>query len=409
MSQKSEYQVAGVDDLLQHLEDPYPFFASLREQKELVYSPQVDAWLVTRYNDVLALLTQPDVFSSVDLIGPVVTWSPAALAILQQGYPITQVSINSDGINHERFRAPHTRGFSAARMKVREPFVQELANRLVDAFIDDGHAELVSQFAYQFSLETILNLFGVPRAHIEEVKEWGKALTDFIFGGLESEESQIACASGLVAFQKYCARLIEERRASPQDTELDALIRHQVDGALPLSEAELISAIMGFLTAGHRSTVDACISGFVLLLQKPSLWQTICARPELIPAAVEEILRYESATQTLSRVTTQEVELGGTRLPKGARLLALIGAANRDEEHFSDAHVFDIERTPNRHIAFGHGIHFCVGAPAARMELRIALEIFARRLPGLRLVQNQQLVHNHLLIFRGYQKLEVEW
>lgn len=409
MSQTSEYRPVSVDNLLQHLEDPYPFFAALRQQNEIVFSPQVDAWLVTRYSDVLALLTQPDVFSSVDLIGPVVTWSPTALGILQQGYPITPVSINSDGINHERFRGAHTRGFSASSMKAREPFVQALTNQLIDAFIDDGHAELVSQFAYPLSLETIINLFGVPRDRMEEVKQWGKDLTDFIFGGLQSEESQIACAKGLVAFQNYCAELIEQRRADPQDSELDALIKYQVDGAPPLSKEELISAIMGFLTAGHRSTVDACGSAFVLLLQTPALWKSICDRPELIPAAVEEVLRCESATQTLSRVTTREVEIGGVKLPKGARLLALLGAANRDEQQFPNADVFDIHRAQNRHIAFGHGIHFCVGAPAARMELRIALETFARRLPGLRLSPNQSLVHNQLLIFRGYQKLEVEW
>jgi cytochrome P450 len=294
-------------------------------------------------------------------------------------------------------------------MKAREQAIRALANRLVDSFINDGHAEFIGQFTYPLSLETILRLLGIPQNHMEEVKEWGRNMTDLLFGSLESEERQVECAKGFVAFQHYVADLVEQRRQHPQNDELDALINYQVPGAEPLSQLELVNAVTGFLTVGHRTTLDACGNGFKLLLQNPELWQTLCVQPELIPATVEEIIRYEPSVQTLSRITTQEVVIGNVTLPAGAKLLILLGSANRDEQHIPNAHTFDIHRNPNHHIAFGHGIHFCVGAPAARLEMRIALETFTQRLPTLRLAPDQTFSYNPLLIFRGLQKLDVIW
>jgi len=405
MSQTIDQIGEGVH-ILEHLENPYPLYTALREQKAIVFNPDINAWLVSRYEDAHTILAQPEIFSSRNLINP--PMSPAVLGILMQGYPWTPVAIDSDGLNHQRFRAPHTKGFSAARTKAREEGIRALAHRLVDAFIDDGHADLISQFAYPFSLETILNVLGIPQDHMVEVKQWGRDLTDLLFA-VVPEERQVACAKGVVAFQHYMAELIEQRRTHPEDGELDALIGYQVPGAEPLSLFELISGMMGFVTVGHRTTLDACGTGLALLLQTPALWQRICAQPDLIPSAVEEILRYESAAGTLSRVTTQEVEIGGVTLPEGAKLVVLLGSANRDGQQFPGADVFDIQRAQNRHVAFGHGVHFCVGAPLARLELRIALETLAQRIPTLRLAPNQQLAHNPILIFRGLEKLEVEW
>lgn len=406
MSQTIDQTGQGIN-ILEHLENPYPLFAALRQQEQIAFLPELNAWLVSRYEDAHAILSQPEIFSSRNLIDPS-GLSMAALGILMQGHPWTPVAIDSDGVNHQRFRSPHTKGFSAARTKAREQGLRELANRLVDAFTEDGQADLVSQFAYPFSLESILNVLGIPQDHMAEVKQWGRDLTDLLFAVIP-EERQVACAQGVVAFQNYIADLVEQRRVNPEDGELDALIGHQLPGQEPLSQDELISGVMGFVTVGHRTTLDECGSGFALLLQRPEVWQRICAQPELIPAAVEEILRYESSSQTLSRETTREVEIGGVTLPAGARVVVLLGSANRDETHFPHADTFDIERAPNRHVAFGHGVHFCVGAPLARLELRIALETFAQRLPGLHLAPDQELSHTPLLIFRGLQKLAVEW
>lgn len=389
-----------------HLENPYPLYAGLRQQG-VIFSPEINAWLVSGFEDAHAVLMQPEIFSSRNLISPV-GLCPEALGVLMQGYPWTSVAISSDGVDHQRFRGAHTKGFSAARTKEREEGIRALANRLVDAFINDGHADLVSQFAYPFSLENILTVLGIPQSHMPQVKQWGRDLTDLLFGFL-TPERQVECAKGVVAFQHYAAELIEQRRAHPEDGELDALIAYQLPGAEPLSLPELISSAMGFMTVGHRTTLDECGSGFSLLLQERSRWESICAQPELIPSAIEEILRYESASPTVTREALRDVEVGGVTIPAGAKVIVFLGSANRDEKQFPDAHVFDIHRTPNRHVAFGHGTHFCVGAPLARLELRVALETFVRRIPTLRLVPDQPLTHTPLLIFRGLEKLEVEW
>ncbi|HEU5380316.1 MAG TPA: cytochrome P450 [Ktedonobacteraceae bacterium] len=409
MVQTSEPQQGAAPSLLQQLENPYQLYAALRERDEITFSPELDAWLVSRYDDVRSVLAQPDIFSSRDFT-TFMGLSPAALEVLQQGYPLTLVAITSDGLEHRRRREPHAKGFSAAGVKAREQSVRALAQQLVDAFINDGHADLIAQFAYPLTVETILSVLGVPRDRMEEVKQWSRDMADLAFGTMRSDEHQVACARGYVAFQNYMAQLIAQRRVNPQNDELDALIHYQVAGAEPLSDAELINEAAGFLAAGHRSSLDGCSNALAILLQNPSLWKKLCDQPDLIPSFVEEVLRYESPVQTLFRVTAQEVEIRGVKVPEGARVVLLLGSANRDKQHFPDGHVFDAQRTPNHHIAFGHGVHFCIGAPLGRLELRVALETLTQRLPALQLTPGQQLALNPMmLLFRGYQALEVKW
>jgi len=161
--------------------------------------------------------------------------------------------------------------------------------------------------------------------------------------------------------------------------------------------------------AGQKTTVDMIGNGLVILLESISRWKTLCAHPEFIPSAIEEMLRYDSPVQAVSRTTTCEVTIGDVTLPAGAKVLLVCGSANRDEAQFPDAHIYDVQRNPNRHLAFGHGSHFCVGAPLARLMGLVVFEILTQRLPTMQLVPFQQLTHAPALQFRGYQRLEVEW
>ncbi len=217
------------------------------------------------------------------------------------------------------------------------------------------------------------------------------------------------CAKGLVAFQHYIAELIEERRKEPQVDAISEMVHSQVPGAEPLSMNELVSALCGLVMAGHKTTVDLIGNGLALLLNPVSRWQKLCMHPELISTTIEEIMRYDCPVQALSRTTTCEVTVGGVTLPAGTQVLLVFGSANRDEIQFPQAESFDMQRTPNRHLGFGYGIHFCVGAPLARLESRVAFEILAQRIPNMRLSPHQQLAHFPILAFRGYQRLEVEW
>lgn len=389
-------------------ENPYPFYQQLREHEPVTYSPLLDAWLVTRYADLRFILSNPEIFSSKDVTRPVSNITPETQAILRQGYPMVQNAISSDGLNHRRFREPYAKAFAPPRIAAHSGFVCHAMNRLVDAILPDRRADVIGQIAYPLTLEVILHVMGVPQERMDDARAWSRALIAFLYSPLP-EEQQIACAHGLVAFQHFMADLIEQRRAVPTGDVISELVHAQVEDAPPLSKNELVSALCGLLMAGHKTTIDLIGNGLAQLLSPRSRWEQLCAQPDLVPSAVEEILRYDSPVQALSRTTMREVTLGDITLPAETRLLLVFGAANRDEEQFPLGEDFLIDRRPNHHFGFGYGTHFCVGAPLARLEGRIAFEILAQRIPSIQLAENQPLAHGPILAFRGFQKLEIVW
>jgi cytochrome P450 len=388
------------------LANPYPLYELLRKHDPVTFSPEVGAWLVTRYRDVRFALSQPAVFSSRDVKNP--NLCRAALEILQQGYPMLPVAIDSDGLDHQRFRQPHQTSLASARMTPYDDFVRALTNRLVDNFIDDGHAEFISQFAYPLPLEVILHMLGIPRERLGAAKQWCEDLVALLYGSL-SEEQQVECAKTVVTFQHYIAEIITEQRKSPQDDMVGIHITSQIPGADPLSFDELIAFVCGFIMAGHRTTVDSLGNALALLLQPNSRWKALVEHPELIRSAIEEVLRYDAPVAALFRTTTREIQLGDVSLPEGARVLLMFGSANRDEAQFPSADQFDMQRQPNLHVGFGYGAHFCSGAGLARKEMLVALKVLTQRIPNIRLKPDQQFVHFPSIAFRGYQRLEVEW
>jgi len=223
------------------------------------------------------------------------------------------------------------------------------------------------------------------------------------------EERQIACAQSTVAFQHYLAGPLAERREDPHDDLVSTLLLFSTPGVDPLTENELVILLQGLILAGHESTTNMIGTGLLLLLEQPERWQMLCEHPEYIPQTIEEILRFDAPIQMFARVTTQEVTIGGVTLPEEASLLLIYGSGNRDEAMFSGAEEFQLQRASNHHLAFGHGVHFCVGAALARLEGRIAFEVLCQRLPSLRLVAGQQLSHIPTLLFRGYEHLMVGW
>ena len=306
-----------------------------------------------------------------------------------------------------RFRVPLVKAFAPARIRAIEPFVHEVANRLVDSFIHDGRAEIISQFAYPLALEVVFSLLGIPRQDIEQTRQWSQDWLTIMSIQLD-EERQVACARSTVAFQHYLAALLAERRENPRDDLISALSLFCVPDEEPLSETELVILLQGLILAGHESTTNMIGTGLLLLLEEPTRWRTLCEHPEYIPQTVEEILRFDAPIQMFARTTTREVTIDGVTLPEDTSLLLIYGSGNRDEEAFVGADEFQLQRASNRHLAFGHGVHFCVGAALARLEGRVAFEVLCQRLPHLRLVPGQALTHIPTLLFRGYERLEVE-
>lgn len=389
-------------------ENPYPFYNRARQEEPIMFDPELNAWIVTRYKDIQSILLQPDTFSSCNTLTSPVTFYPRALEELIKGFMPVPIVLNSDGEEHTRFRVPLTKAFAPARMRAMKPFIQQVANELIDAFIEDGRAEIISQFAYPLALQVVFSLLGIPGQDIEQARQWSQDWLAIMSTQLD-EERQVQCARSTVAFQHYLSRLLAQRREHPQDDLISTLPIFCAPGEDPLTETELVITLQGLILAGHESTTNMIGTGLLLLLEDPTQWQKLCSHPELIPSTVEEILRFDAPIQMFARMTTREVTVGGVTLPEDAGLLLIYGSGNRDEGVFADANQFQLQRTPNHHLAFGHGVHFCVGAALARLEGLVAFEILTSRLPNLRLVSGQQLSHIPTLLFRGYERLEVQW
>ena len=352
--------------------------------------------------------SSPETFSSCDTLTSPTTFYPRTLEELIKGYLPVPIVLNTDGAEHTRLRLPLMKAFAPARIRAIEPFIRDVATTLVDAFIDAQHAEIISQFAYPLALEVVLTLLGIPRHDIAQTRQWSHDWLTIMSTQLE-EEQQVACARSTVAFQHYLACMIAERREAPQDDLISALLYANIPGQEPLTENELVITLQGLILAGHESTTNMIGTGLLLLLERPEYWQRLCEHPTYIPSAVEEILRFDAPIQMFARTTTREVTISGVTLPEDASLLLLYGSGNRDEKVFPHAQEFQLERASNHHLAFGHGVHFCVGAALARLEGKIAFEVLCERIPHLTLIPEQILTHIPTLLFRGYERLEVAW
>lgn len=391
----------------EQLENPYPFYARARKEEPIFFSPDLNTWVVTRYDDVLSILNQPDIFSSKDALRPVVTFSPAVFAELSKGYRLVPNVVDSDGKEHTRFRNAVAQAFAPKRVKQLEPFIKEVATSLVDAFINDHKAELISQLAYPLPLEVALFLIGVPKEDMAFTKKLSDR-TSMLVNSPLPEEQQVEHARDFVAFQHYFIGLVNERRSAPREDLISDLLETPA-GERPFDDTQFANLLTSMVIAGHETTTQLIGNGLALLLEHPERWQTLCAHPERIPQAIEEILRYDAPVHAFFRTTTREVTVGGITFPAETLLMVVFGSANRDETRFPQADQFDMQRSPNRHLAFGYGIHFCIGAPLAREQGQIALETLCQRLPNLRLAPEQTLSHAPVLRQRGYRRLDVVW
>ena len=309
MAQTNEGSLGALYHPLQgeQLENPYPFYARARKEEPIFFSPELDTWVVTRYNDVQTVLNQPEIFSSKDALRPVVKYFPATFAELSKGYPQVPTAVNSDGKEHVRFRNALSKTFSPKRVKQLEPFIKEIVNSLIDAFIDDHKVEFISQFAYPLPLESALYLIGVPKEDMVVAKKLSYDLAMLINSPL-LEEEQVECARGFVRLQHYLVQLVNERRRTPKEDLISDLLETP-PGEKPFDDARLAYQLGAVIVAGYDTTAQLLGNGLAILLEQPERWQTLCDHPERIPQAIEEVLRYDAPVPAFFRTITQEVTL----------------------------------------------------------------------------------------------------
>jgi len=356
------------------------------------------AWLVTRHRDVQQVLKDPRLSRAA------AETSDAP----RQGRVIVgdRTLIGMDDPEHNRLRRVFVRHFTMRRVDRLRPWTQDLADRLLDELIAGGPpGDLVAGFAQPIPLKLVLSLLGVPDEDSDLLREW----TDVALSMSVHTPEEITQTRG--DLENYVREMIEFRRREPTDDLLGVLVTER-DETGRLTEEELLAFVFLLMTAGHHSTVNAISTGILALLHAPDQFRRLRDDPELIPTAVEELLRYNPSTITgaMMRVALENVELGGITVPAGEGVLAAIGSANHDETVFPAAHSVDIDRMDNPHLAFGYGIHYCLGAPLARMELQVAIATLIRRLPTMRLaVPVQDLEWRSYLVSRALSALPVMW
>ena len=394
------------------LEEPYAVYAELR-RRGVYQLPDTIMFILTRFCDVECVLMHPDLFSVHGLTEGLTRDTPEIREIEAQGWPAADVLSKADPPEHTGYRSVVNRPFSAQSVKKLEPRLREIANRLIDACVDNGTVEFVSQFAKPFPLYVFAELMGLPPEDIPQVKLWCDARIERMSGTMISHEQELACVRRAVDFQHYLFRQIEDRLTTPRDDLISHMVTACVEGfgGRRLTTEELISMIDIILLGGNDTTINLLSSGMALLLQHPDQLALVETDHSRIANFVEEALRVESPVQCLFRTAKDDTQVGGVHIPKGSRLAVMYGAANRDAEQFPDPDRFDVRR-PNARmsVAFGAGVHFCLGASLARLEGKVAFEALLTRLNNVRLAEGKNDFRYAINpVIRGLKELHLEF
>ena len=384
----------------------YKTFKALRTQNPILRQLSLDGttmiWFVSRYDDVEAVLRDPRfVRDERSAKPPEQAWQRSPLEDL-----ISNHMLNKDGDDHHRLRALVSQAFTPKRVRELRPRVQAVADELLDGLQAQGQMDLIGDFAFHLPTIVILEMLGVPVQDRERFKAWSNAAVSPVLN--ESDLTEFY--NHMQAFMAYLRELFAARRAEPQDDLISGLIQAEQEGD-SLSENELFSTVFLLIVAGHETTVNLIGNSVLALLLNPDQLAELKNDRALMPNAVEEFLRFDgSVERALNRWAAEDVELHGQSIRRGDPVILILGAANHDPEKFAQPDELDVNRQPNPHLGFGKGIHYCLGAPLARLETEIALNTLLRRLPELRLDGLESALRwRNTPGFKGLEALPVAW
>ena len=394
------------------LSDPFPLLARARREQPVFYSPAIDYWVVTRYADVKAIFRDHETYTAANTITPIVPFSNAVRQMLAAGdYTPEPVLSNNVPPSHTRIRALVNRLFTPRRMKSFAPAIRDIAERGVERLLDRRRApvDIVAELTYEYPAYVLFHVLGVPDADVPQVKAWAGNRIKLYYGRPTADE-QIAMTANLVPFWRYVVELVAEKARAPGDDLTSDLIRMRAGDDSVLTLNEIASCMITLLVAGHETTTAQINNALLHLLRQREHWEALCTEPDAIPRALEEMMRYDPSVCTWRRLAVKASKVNGVEIPAGAKLLLMLHSANRDERVFPEPDAIIFERGNLKdQLAFGYGIHYCVGAPLARLEMAILLETLTRALPSLRLVDGQQTEYTRNISFRGPVALHVTW
>jgi len=387
--------------------DPYPVYARMRQEAALHHrvfeeaGRRIPVWILPRYADCVSLLRDPR-YSAAKNFGEMIGGT------LEPEHPLLRayfgMMLFRDPPDHTRLRNLVNKAFTPRRVQRLRPRVEALVDELLDARSAEGRLDLIADLAVPLPLIVIAELLGVPVADRERLKVWSDHAATLLDGSIRDAHLEVAVPSFLELVE-YLKRIVEERRKEPQDDLISALAAAQ-DADDTLDDYEVLATCALILGAGHETTTNLIGNGVLALLRDRAALERLAREPQLLPSAVEELLRFDSPVQVTSRRPLEDVEIHGVTIPAGTEVNALLGSANRDPAQFPDPDRLVLDRSDNRHLSFGQGAHFCLGAPLARLEGEVALGALLRRFPRLDLEEDPP-PRRPGFVLRGCSRLRV--
>ncbi|HZP79809.1 MAG TPA: cytochrome P450 [Pseudolabrys sp.] len=392
------------DDMLspEALVEPECYFAGLREHDPIHWSEKRKMWILTRYEDVVWVARQPQLFSS-DKLGFNVRALPEndregyrqRYAAIFSTYPIWLSA--TDNPLHDHIRLIVNQVWTPGQAEKRRLKIRKFIHDLLDEAEKKSEIDFIKDFTLPLPIKVILDYLDFPHEDWEEIKEYSDRWLTYHFGGGNDPERWQSGVDGIKGLTDYVTPRVKERRANPTDDYISALIKSEWKGDR-LTDEEIIVHCANLLFAGHETTTNLLANGLHLLMTHRDQWDRICKDPSLIPLAVEEIVRMEGAIKSMLRYALEDVEIKGKTIRKGDLVLLVAAAANRDSAKYTDPQKVDVGRRPNPHLGFGQGIHICLGAPLARLEGHETYLALSQRFPGMRLATDKFEYH---AIMRG--------
>lgn len=390
--------------------DPYPAFARLRAEAPVYWSEAWGGWVLTRYADIVTVLHDPARFSSAGRIRYLLAQLPdeerRRAALLERHYDVGLA--HADPPDHTRLRSLLNRFFTPRHLESLRPRIQALVDEMLDCHAAAGRMDVIHDLAYPLPAIIVLEMIGAPAEDRDLLRDWALGINRlFAAGGRTSLEAVDAALASLAAIRGYISDLAAQRRRQPREDLISHLVHAGEDERL--SEGELLATCVTLFVAGHETTTNLIGNGLLALLRHPDQMRQLAATPDLILPAMEELLRYDTPVPRGWRLAKVDAEIGGQQIRAGDLLLPMIGAANRDPAHFVNPNAIDFQRVDNRHLGFGYGIHFCLGAPLARLEVPAVFTALLARFPALRFDESVPLTWRRDVALRGIESLPVMW